>query len=190
VRGCPALRIEVSSTSSKTGVSHEHGYTRVTTGMIAYQNKAVIYDLLFKAAAEKQAPGLGQRELEEIVDTLDVKADRRGATTIDARDRALLLVASDTLARASELVELRWRDIEAAEDGAGTIVIRRSKIDQEGEGRVAWLSPEAMGVFRGLAPRAPRLPEATPRRGQARPGAAPRGRHPLLPLRASAQRDP
>lgn len=55
------------------------------------------------------------------------------------RDRALLRVAHDTLARASELVSLRWEDFSVDAEGDGRILIRRSKTDQDGEGRVRWL---------------------------------------------------
>jgi site-specific recombinase XerD len=95
--------------------------------------------------AQKQAPGLGWREREEILETLEVKAEQRGSlTAVDARDRALLLVASDTLARASEVVELRWEDIVPTDEGGATILIRRSKTDQAGAGRTAWLSPQTL----------------------------------------------
>jgi integrase len=92
----------------------------------------------------KQAPALGRREIAEILDAIDAQPS---TSVIDVRDRALLLVARDSLARASELVALRWEDLERSDDddgAAGTILIRRGKTDQEGEGRVAWLSPETM----------------------------------------------
>lgn len=68
------------------------------------------------------------------------------------RDRALLRVAHDTPARASELVSLRWDDLSVDAEGDGTILIRRSKTDQEGEGRVRWLDRATVAALLGLAP--------------------------------------
>jgi integrase len=60
------------------------------------------------------------------------------------RNRALLAVAYDSLCRRSELVALQRTDLEAAEHGAGTLSIRRSKTDQEGVGQVRYLAPDTM----------------------------------------------
>ena len=93
----------------------------------------------------KQAPPLGQAEMDEVLAAIAAKPVLLPS---DVRDRALLLVARDSMARASELVALRWEDLEADEsDGSGTIVIRRGKTDQTGEGRVAWLAPETMAAL-------------------------------------------
>ncbi|WP_205215867.1 tyrosine-type recombinase/integrase [Azospirillum brasilense] len=104
-----------------------------------------------QGARQRQARPLGDAELVAILDRLP--AD--GAAPLRAlRDRALLLVGRDTLARADELVTLRWADLEpvdpddpAAGPGEGTILIRRSKTDQAGEGAMAWLSAEAMAAL-------------------------------------------
>ncbi len=55
-------------------------------------------------------------------------------TLLGCRDRALLLVGFAGAFRRSELVALDWEDIEAGKEGL-TIVVRRSKTDQEGQGR-------------------------------------------------------
>jgi integrase/recombinase XerD len=47
----------------------------------------------------------------------------------DIRDRALVAVAYDTMCRREELVSLAIEDIEPAEDGSETVVIRRSASD-------------------------------------------------------------
>jgi integrase len=62
----------------------------------------------------------------------------------DVRDRALVVVAYDTMCRREELVSLLIEDIESAEDGSGTVVNRRSKTDTTGEGTTAYLSPLSM----------------------------------------------
>ena len=58
-------------------------------------------------------------------------AARRGLAGL--RDAALIAVASDALLRVSELAELEVGDIDF---GTGTVTVRKSKTDQEGEGAV------------------------------------------------------
>ncbi|MFS2012767.1 tyrosine-type recombinase/integrase [Azospirillum sp. CT11-132] len=106
--------------------------------------------------------------LAPILDRLDpAQPDRlKPLKPIDLRDRALLLVGRDTLARADELVALRWADLRPvdlaltpdAHPGEATIRIRRSKTDQEGQGAEAWLPAEAVAAltaWRAVAPRWP-----------------------------------
>jgi integrase len=73
------------------------------------------------------------------------------ATPQHIRACALVCVAYDAMLRRSELVAIDWEDIEASVDGAGTVLIRRSKTDTEGEGFRAYLSPEAMGFLEAWA---------------------------------------
>lgn len=58
------------------------------------------------------------------------------------RNKALVNIAFDTLGRASEVAELRWSDIQQ-----NTITIRKSKTDQEGKGRVAYLSETTLSLL-------------------------------------------
>src|SRR6267154_2750800 len=60
------------------------------------------------------------------------------------RERALLCVAYETLARRGELVALQIRDIDFHPDGTGQALIRRGKTDAEGQGRAAYLSRETV----------------------------------------------
>jgi integrase len=60
------------------------------------------------------------------------------------RDRALIAVGCDTLCRRAELVQLRIDDLTTKPDGSGTILVRKSKADQFGDGRLAYLSAEAL----------------------------------------------
>jgi site-specific recombinase XerD len=59
------------------------------------------------------------------------------------RDRALLLVAYDSMRRRSELTSLRVEDIEWLADGGATILLRKSKTDQHGSGKWIHLTCEA-----------------------------------------------
>ncbi len=76
-----------------------------------------------------------------IVDRMIASA---GDSLRGLRDVALLAVMYDTLCRRSELVALDVADIAFAEDGIGTVTIRRSKTDQEGEGSVRFLAADTV----------------------------------------------
>ena len=71
---------------------------------------------------------------------LDVSGDR----PIDARNRALLAVAYDTLLRRSELVSLQVSDLFVETDGSATLLLRRSKTDPEGQGAMLYLAPDSL----------------------------------------------
>jgi len=89
------------------------------------------------SARQDQARALGWKEIKEFIGSAgqSLRADR---------ERALLCVAYETLARRSELVALELRDIEILPDGTGRALIRRGKTDAEGQGRVAYLSRETV----------------------------------------------
>lgn len=72
--------------------------------------------------------------------TLDRALRRMGGELIDLRDAALLCLAYDTFARASELVAVNTDDVQSDVDGA-TCYIARSKTDQEGEGSYRFIAP-------------------------------------------------
>ena len=71
-----------------------------------------------------------------------------GDTLIDARNRALLAVGYDTLLRRGELVALQVTDIVEEIDGAGTVLVRRSKADPEGRGATVYLARDSMALVR------------------------------------------
>ena len=56
------------------------------------------------------------------------------------RNRAMLSVGYDLLTRRSELVALRTEDVERREDGTLRAIIRRSKVDPFGMGRIGFTS--------------------------------------------------
>jgi site-specific recombinase XerD len=65
-----------------------------------------------------------------------------GGDLYGLRNRALLLVAYDSMRRRSELVSLRVEDIDWLSSGGVAILLRRSKTDQHGCGKWIHLSPE------------------------------------------------
>jgi integrase len=88
-------------------------------------------------ARQRQAKALGWAEIKRFVDTA-------GAGIRASRERSLLCVAYDTMARRSELVALNVGDLEFLADGTGRALIRRSKTDQTGEAASAYLSAETV----------------------------------------------
>ena len=74
-------------------------------------------------------------------------------TTLDpanpahARDRVLLLLGADLGRRRSEYAAMTLGDVAHAADGSGTLMIRRSKTDQGGEGRIKYISPAAVAAI-------------------------------------------
>jgi site-specific recombinase XerD len=89
--------------------------------------------------SSKQAKAVTLEILEKLLDATEI--NMRGI-----RDRALLLVAYDTLCRRSELAALQIDDlnfIKVNGDTIITILIRRSKTDQESLGRILQLSRRA-----------------------------------------------
>lgn len=87
------------------------------------------------SARQDQAHPLGWKEIKEFIESAGegLRADR---------ERAMLCVAYETLARRGELVALEVKDLDLHPDGTGLAVIQRGKTDAEGQGRVAYLSRE------------------------------------------------
>jgi len=74
---------------------------------------------------------------------LDAMLATLGDTPIELRDAALISLASDTLCRESELVQLQLRDIMPAQSGdAFTVYLGRTKTDQDGMGSYRFCSAE------------------------------------------------
>ena len=69
-------------------------------------------------------------------------------TLAGIRNRALLLLGYDFLARRSELVALRAKDIQFTNDGALKGTIRKSKTDQYGRGRLVFGSVRSAKLVR------------------------------------------
>lgn len=69
-----------------------------------------------------------------------------GTRLIDVRDRALLAVAYDGMLRRAELSALQVVDLIEEMGGDATLLVRRSKTDQEGEGEPVYLARDTVGL--------------------------------------------
>src|SRR5580658_11349401 len=82
---------------------------------------------------QRQARALGWEHIKQFLETA-------GESLPATRERALICVAYDTMARRSELVAFDVDEFQFLPDGTGRALIRRSKTDQAGEGNTAYLS--------------------------------------------------
>src|SRR5258708_7889623 len=89
------------------------------------------------SARQDQAHPFGWKDIKEFI-------ERAGEGLRADRERAMLCVAYETLARRGELVALGVPDVDFHPDGTGQALIRRGKTDAEGQGRVAYLSRETV----------------------------------------------
>lgn len=92
-----------------------------------------------RAARPKQAKGLTAPHLKKF---LAIQPD----TLLGLRNRAMLCLGYELLARRSELVALRDDDLMPRADGTLRILIRRSKSDPAGLGRLAFTSAKTATI--------------------------------------------
>ncbi|NPD69741.1 tyrosine-type recombinase/integrase (plasmid) [Lichenicola cladoniae] len=88
-------------------------------------------------SAQRQAEGLTRRLVDKMMHS-------SGDTLRDLRNRVVLAVGYDTLARRSELVALRVEDLRHGTARDGTINICGSKTDQMSAGSIRYLAPDTM----------------------------------------------
>ena len=108
-----------------------------------------------QAGAQRQAKGISREALAAIKATACRPRVGRGGrieTREQARERGqvditLCCLMFDGMLRRSEAAALRWEDISREADGSGRLLVRRSKTDPEGEGKVLWISPETMDAL-------------------------------------------
>jgi integrase len=91
---------------------------------LQFARKAQVF-LRIEQPRQDQAHPLGWKEIKEFIESVGegLRADR---------ERAMLCVAYETLARRGELVVLEVKDLDFHPDGTGLAMIRRGKTDAEG----------------------------------------------------------
>ena len=94
-----------------------------------------------KCLEQKQAVGINQDILVKMIDA-------QPKTLAGMRNRALLSLGYDFLARRSELVAIRGDDLKFTPDGALKGMIRKSKTDQYGKGRLVFGSERSAKLIR------------------------------------------
>ena len=94
-----------------------------------------------KPGRPKQAKGLTKAYLDRFI-------AGQPDTPWGLRNRAMLALGYELLTRRSELVSLRTEDLELRSDGTFRVLIRRSKVDQNGLGRIAFTSPNTASLVK------------------------------------------
>ena len=109
----------------------------------------------------KRSKCLEQQQAVGINDALLLKMiDAQPGTLAGIRNKALLSLGYDFLARRSELVALRTTDLEFTKDSALKGMIRKSKTDQYGRGRLVFGSERSAKLLRGWFRKKPKEIEA------------------------------
>lgn len=93
------------------------------------------------AVRPRQAKGLTRRYLDQFMES-------EPDTPWGLRNRAMLALGYELLTRRSELIALRNQDLTEREDGTLRVLIRRSKADPFGEGRIAFTSTQTADLLR------------------------------------------
>ena len=94
-----------------------------------------------KCPEQQQAVGINHSLLVKMIDA-------QSDTLAGIRNKAMLSLGYDFLARRSELVALRINDLESTKDGALKGMIRKSKTDQYGRGRLVFGSARSAKLLR------------------------------------------
>jgi len=106
-----------------------------------------------KSLEQQQAVGINHGVLVKMIDA-------QPNTLAGIRNKALLSLGYDFLTRRSELVALRTTDLEFTQDGALKGMIRKSKTDQYGRGRLVFGSERSANLLRGWFRKKPKDIEA------------------------------
>ena len=106
-----------------------------------------------KCLEQHQAVGINHNLLVKMIDA-------QPDTLAGIRNKAMLSLGYDFLARRSELVALRTTDLEFTKDGALKGMIRKSKTDQYGRGRLVFGSERSAKLLRGWFRKKPKEIEA------------------------------
>ena len=106
-----------------------------------------------KCLEQQQAVGINHALLMKMIDA-------QPDTLAGIRNKAMLALGYDFLARRSELVALRTSDLEFTKDGALKGMIRKSKTDQYGRGRLVFGSERSAKLLRAWFRKKPKEIEA------------------------------
>jgi len=126
-----------------SSVAHLHNAAGLADPTKATRVKARMKAAAKKAGTrQKQARGITEHDVIRIL-------DRLSDSLLDLRDRALLMVARDMFARRGELVSLNVEDLDVdPKHGDATVLLRRSKTDQMGEGTECLLAADTVRALR------------------------------------------
>ena len=116
-----------------------HLRLRRLNGLLGFENQTFTEDVYLTIRKLKRAKSTEQRQAAGINEGLLAKMiEAQPDTLVGKRNRLLLSLCYDFLARRSELVAIRSEDLTLTPDGALKGIIRHSKTDQYGRGRLVF----------------------------------------------------
>ena len=122
---------------------------RRLNGLLGFEDQTFTEDVYLAIRKLKRAKSTEQRQAVGINEhLLDKMIDAQPDTLVGKRNRLLLSLGYDFLARRSELVAIRSEDLTFTLDGALKGIIRRSKTDQYGRGRLVFGSERSAKLLK------------------------------------------
>ena len=122
---------------------------RRLNGLLGFEDQTFTEEIYLAIRRLKRAKCMEQRQAVGINEDLLVKMiEAQPATLAGNRNRVLLSLGYDFLARRSELVAIRNEDLTFTQDGALKGIIRRSKTDQYGQGRLVFGSERSAKLLK------------------------------------------
>ena len=122
---------------------------RRLNGLLGFEDQTFTEDVYLAIRKLKRAKCMEKRQAVGINEDLLVKMIKaQPDTLVGKRNKLLLSLGYDFLARRSELVAIRTEDLTFTPDGALKGIIRRSKTDQYGRGRLVFGSERSAKLLR------------------------------------------
>ena len=122
---------------------------RRLNGLLGFEDRTFTEDVYLTIRKLKRAKSTEQRQAVGINEDLLTKMiEAQPETLVGKRNRLLLSLGYDFLARRSELVAIRREDLTFTQDGALKGIIRRSKTDQYGRGRLVFGSERSAKLLK------------------------------------------
>ena len=122
---------------------------RRLNGLLGFEDQTFTEDVYLTIRKLKRAKSTEQRQAVGINENLLTKMIKaQPETLVGTRNRLLLSLGYDFLARRSELVAIRTEDLTFTPDGALKGIIRRSKTDQYGRGRLVFGSERSAKLLK------------------------------------------
>jgi integrase/recombinase XerD len=122
---------------------------RRLNGLLGFEDQTFTEDVYLAIRKLKRAKSTEQRQALGInEDLLAEMIKAQPETLVGKRNRLLLSLGYDFLARRSELVAIRSEDLTFTQDGALKGIIRRSKTDHYGRGRLVFGSERSAKLLK------------------------------------------
>ena len=122
---------------------------RRLNGLLGFEDQTFTEDVYLAIRKLKRAKCMEQRQAVGINEGLLAEMIKaQPETLVGKRNRLLLSLGYDFLARRSELVAIRSEDLTFTADGALKGIIRRSKTDQYGRGRLVFGSERSAKLLK------------------------------------------